>query len=150
MHWTLPSRSDPGNERIALYMLPEAQSLPGHLEPAPDAAFVFDRIGSMSEAHNPPGRVHKGTWTFVVDASQRILMLKRGPHLKTCPNAWGVLGEHSTPNESYEQAALRGISEELGLGTKDVSRSHNLTSFPVMFHHDYRLEGGSKLDMQAT
>ncbi len=30
----------------------------------------------------------------------KLLQLKRGPTLKTCPNTWGALGEHQQPGET--------------------------------------------------
>ena len=47
-------------------------------------------------------------------------MLKRGPHLQTCPNAWGLVGEHSDENESWEETAKRALQEEIQL---DLSSS---------------------------
>ena len=33
----------------------------------------------------------------------------------TCGGAWSLVGEHNQPGESYEDAALRGVKEELSV-----------------------------------
>jgi hypothetical protein len=61
------------------------------------------------------GASHKGCWMYLVDGSGRLLLLNRGPHLKTCASSLTIVGEHNRPGEEDESAALRGLQEELGL-----------------------------------
>lgn len=49
-------------------------------------------------------------------------MIRRSEQMVTCGGAWSLVGEHNQPGESYEDAALRGVKEELGvdLGASDL------------------------------
>jgi hypothetical protein len=51
---------------------------------------------SLDQTHSQ-GRFHTNVMLYVTDASGRnILMLKRSPTLFTCPNAWTIVGEHTS------------------------------------------------------
>ena len=39
--------------------------------------------------------------------------------MKTCPGAWGLVGEHSNPEEPWRTTAARALREELGLSIDD-------------------------------
>ena len=45
----------------------------------------------------------------------RILLGKRSPHLRSCPNCWDVIGGHVEAGETVEQALIREAEEEVGL-----------------------------------
>jgi isopentenyldiphosphate isomerase len=107
---------------------------------------------SIDEIHRQ-GSFHTGTWITVMDSQQRILMLKRAPHLVTCPNAWSLLGEHASPNDKGAplDTAKRGMREELG----DSILSHvlfykQLTNQPVFYYRDYGPSNGNRIDRQLT
>jgi 8-oxo-dGTP pyrophosphatase MutT (NUDIX family) len=106
---------------------------------------------SIDEIHRR-GLFHSGTWITVVDDQRRILLLKRAPHLVTCPNAWSLLGEHASPNdETPLETAKRGIREEVG----DSILSHvqfykQLTNHPVFYYRDYGPSNGNRIDRQLT
>ena len=48
-----------------------------------------------------------------------ILLLHRSMSMKTCPGAWGLVGEHSNPEEPWRTTAARALREELGLSIDD-------------------------------
>ncbi|MDP3728774.1 MAG: NUDIX domain-containing protein [bacterium] len=53
---------------------------------------------------------------FVFNDKGQLLVQKRGPHLKRFPNYYdSSVGGHVDPGESYEEAALREMKEELGI-----------------------------------
>lgn len=45
----------------------------------------------------------------------RVLLVQRGPTAPTFPNCWGVITGFMDPGESPAEAALREITEELGV-----------------------------------
>lgn len=56
--------------------------------------------------------VHRGVWIFALDSHLRLLLSWRAPSMKTCPMTWSPLGEHAITNETLEETAKRGLSEE--------------------------------------
>lgn len=53
---------------------------------------------------------------FIVNDAGKFWIPKRGPHKKIAPNGLDFsAGEHVMAGESYEQAAVRGMQEELGM-----------------------------------
>lgn len=58
--------------------------------------------------------VHRGAWMFALDSHLRLLLVWRAPSMKTCPMTWSPVGEHAIANETFEQAARRGLQEEAG------------------------------------
>lgn len=58
--------------------------------------------------------VHRGSWMFALDSHLRLLLTWRAPAMKTCPMTWAPIGEHAIANETFEEAAKRGLSEEAG------------------------------------
>ena len=70
--------------------------------------------------------------------------------MKTCPGAWGLVGEHSNPEEPWRTTAARALREELGLGVHDDDPGLvNLapgTSYLVKVAYD----DVARRDLQAT
>ena len=112
------------------------------------------------------GLFHRGLWLAVAKRGQHgdeILLLHRSMSMKTCPGAWGLVGEHSNPEEPWRTTAARALREELGLSVKnDDPGLVNLalgTSYLVKVAYDdvnrrdlqatalffYRVPGGAKL-----
>lgn len=58
------------------------------------------------------GLYHRGVWLFALDSHLRLLLAWRAPSAKMCSTTWFTLGEHAIYNESFLQAASRGLSEE--------------------------------------
>lgn len=62
------------------------------------------------------GLHHRAVIVIVVDSKHRILLQRRSASKDVCPLFWDLsVGEHLKPGESYEEAAKRGLEEELGL-----------------------------------
>ena len=68
------------------------------------------------------GLFHRGLWLAVARRGphgDEILLLHRSMSMKTCPGAWGLVGEHSNPEEPWRTTAARALREELGLSIDD-------------------------------
>ena len=77
-----------------------------------------DRIvGAVDRATaHRKGILHRGAMIVVVDSDCRILLQRRSRKKEICPLKWDLsVAEHVKLGESYEQAAVRGLREELGL-----------------------------------
>jgi isopentenyldiphosphate isomerase len=97
------------------------------------------------------GLVHSGTWIFVLDSDHRLLAMKRGPQLVTCPNQWSLVGEHTLGREEAIQTVRRGIREELGASVLQHARFiRPLTELPVYYFRDYGPANGNRIDRQVT
>lgn len=59
---------------------------------------------------------HRGIHVIVLNGKGEMLLQLRGSDRDKYPNTYDLsVSEHSTPGESYEQAAKRGLIEELGI-----------------------------------
>ena len=62
----------------------------------------------ISTAH-AEGLFHRGLWLAVArrrdGGGDEILLLHRSMSMKTCPGAWGLVGEHSNPEEPWRTTA---------------------------------------------
>lgn len=70
----------------------------------------------------PRGEVHRrGLWhrasnVLLFDRTGRLYLQRRAAGKDIWPNAWDVsVGEHLQPGETFEQAAHRGLDEELSI-----------------------------------
>jgi isopentenyl-diphosphate Delta-isomerase len=82
---------------------------------------TFDRDG-RSTGLAPRSRVHReGLWhrsvnVFLFRSDGQLLLQRRHPDKDVWPGAWDLsVAEHLKPGEAYLDAALRGLSEELGI-----------------------------------
>jgi isopentenyl-diphosphate delta-isomerase type 1 len=89
---------------------------------------TFDRAGNplglvpRAEVHRD-GHWHKSAQVFLFDQAERLLLQKRAPDKDLYADLWDYsVGEHLQPGESYEQAALRGLDEELGIRQAQLVR----------------------------
>jgi isopentenyl-diphosphate delta-isomerase len=83
---------------------------------------TFDEMGhptgraSRSTAHRQ-GLWHRAANVFLFLPDGRLLIQRRQVGKDVCPGAWDLsVAEHLKPGESFEEAALRGLREELGVG----------------------------------
>lgn len=91
------------------------------------------------------GLWHRATHVWLFDHSERVLMQRRASSKDVAPDCWDLsLGEHLQPGETYEQAAQRGLSEELG--TTGIALTvlggvrHMRLDLPAAGIHDYELQ----------
>lgn len=92
--------------------------------PATDPAELFDVFNASGEpvGQAPRGEVHRtGLWhrsthVFLYDGQGRLLLQQRSMDKDLYAGAWDYsVGEHLQPGESYHDAALRGLREELAI-----------------------------------
>ena len=69
------------------------------------------------------GLWHRGVYVFLLNGKGEIFMQKRAETKDLYPGLWDLsAGEHMKPGESYEDAAKRGVEEELGVEAVDVKK----------------------------
>ncbi len=99
------------------------------------------------------GLLHRAVYCWVYDTKGRLLLQKRSPLKKIGPNQWDLsLAEHLQPGESYRDAVVRGLQEELGICNSGVvlvgpiAQTHKRELHQGEFHdvelvQSFRLEG---------
>mmetsp|Transcript_4987 Transcript_4987/g.21549 ORF Transcript_4987/g.21549 Transcript_4987/m.21549 type:complete len:152 (-) Transcript_4987:1841-2296(-) len=62
------------------------------------------------------GLLHRAVHVVVFNSTEQVLLQKRSAMKKLGPNCWDLsCAEHLVVGESYEKAAVRGLSEELNI-----------------------------------
>jgi ADP-ribose pyrophosphatase YjhB (NUDIX family) len=79
-------------------------------------------------------------------ASREVLILRRGQQLKTCPGAWGLVGEHSNEGEPWAETDRRAMQEELQVF--NAEEPVPLVNGSLLVQCDYPELG--KKELQAT
>lgn len=73
-------------------------------------------LAPRSECHGDPSLIHRTAHVVVFNSKGQILLQKRSSNKDVQPNKWDTaVGGHLNPGESYEEAAYREMSEELGV-----------------------------------
>ena len=125
-----------------------------------------NHIVPIGVAHRQ-GLLHRGLWMAVLrrddhdkanprKPNYKVLLLERSSTLKTCPGAWGLVGEHSEQGESWKDTALRALSEELQLHLEPSSQQQQpqtklvnlLPHHSILVRTDYTEL--KRRDLQAT
>lgn len=111
------------------------------------------KIVPIGEAHEP-GLLHRGLWLALLregneEGRYEIYLLQRGPFLKTCPGAWGLVGEHSDQGETWIDTARRAMREELNFKDDKHRKLINLLSNQSVLVRTHYKEVGRR-DLQAT
>jgi len=82
---------------------------------------IFDEAGcplgtaTRRQAHRR-GFWHRAANVFLFRSGGELLIQRRSRTKDVCPGAWDVsVAEHLVPGESFEEAARRGLREELGV-----------------------------------
>lgn len=91
------------------------------------------------------GLWHRATHVWLFDSGERVLMQRRVSSKDVAPGCWDLsLGEHLQPGESYEQAAQRGLAEELGIADIALTALGGVRpmrlDLPAVGIHDYELQ----------
>lgn len=69
------------------------------------------------KCHGNPSLTHRAAHVLVFGTDGRLLLQLRSSKKDIQPGKWDTsVGGHLAPGETYEQAALREMSEELGVG----------------------------------
>ncbi len=141
------------------YLTDESSRYPAHLELIdPSRSIKAGGYKSIDSTHKE-GLIHIGSWIAITDTSlnednPQILLLKRSEELVTCPNTWGLVGEHAFRNEDPIETVKRGMNEELGERFSELVNEYghiqNMTSIPVYYERDYGPENGNRIDRQVT
>lgn len=70
---------------------------------------------SRSEAHKK-GHIHRALSVLVLNSKGQILLQKRSANKSVHPLSWDLsTSEHVLTGESYEDAGVRSVREELGV-----------------------------------
>lgn len=154
------SKETKKGDLISAYKVLPSKSEPNFLDITDPTVWLDTQNPKMvgiDEAHRS-GHVHFGVWIFIVDSSQKVLLLKRGPELVTCPNSWGLLGEHASykenPIDDWHSILHRAVKEEMGpnIFTQNdfVYREAALSKYPVYYIRDYGPVNDNRIDRQLT
>jgi isopentenyldiphosphate isomerase len=139
-------------EPLAVYDFRPGFQEPPHLTPLNLIQDCIQRadLVLIDETHRN-GLIHAGAWLTIVDSMGRTLVLQRGPKLVTCPNAWGLVGEHTLGREEPLDTVRRAVQEELGRRmVQHVTFIQLLTPLPLYYFRDYGSANGNRIDRQAT
>lgn len=80
------------------------------------------------------GLWHRGVHVLVFNVNGKILLQKRSPNKDKFPSCYDIsLSEHLQSGENYEQAALRGLEEELGITDVTLEK---LVRFRMIYGHN--------------
>lgn len=70
------------------------------------------------EVHSSNKYIHRATHVFVFNSKGEMLLQKRSLKKKQYSGFWGDIAGHMDPREGYEEAAVREMKEEIGIGGK--------------------------------
>jgi len=153
---------------IQIFDLRSNASLPVHLDEIDPTTELVSRGFQYLDTAHRLGRIHMGSWIYIVDSTltttttmasssssnPRILLLKRGLQLVTCPGMWGLVGEHTNRDEPQIETVRRAIMEELGPRVLEHVTTHgrirNVTALPLYYERHYGEANGGRIDRQVT
>jgi isopentenyl-diphosphate delta-isomerase len=73
--------------------------------------------------HSKNTPLHRGLSVFIFDNTGRVIVQQRAFSKKTWPGVWSnSCCGHPLPGETYEQAAIRKVREELGIEVKGLEK----------------------------
>jgi isopentenyldiphosphate isomerase len=87
------------------------------------------------------GWIRRVAEVFLIDRdTKKVLLQKRSANVGVSPNTWTAsVGEGVDEGEGYEEAAVRGVAEELGIEGKRVEFLGKVFSEYKKFHDDEAL-----------
>lgn len=103
----------------------------------------------------PEGRCPMIAGLFLFNSKGNIILQKVALSKKTDPGKWSYSAAgHVDAGETYEQAALRELSEEMGIkasGITFVGKGHTLKNGkPRAFHHVFKVISDDKITFEPT
>ena len=70
------------------------------------------------------GLLHRAVYCWVLDTAQQVLLQQRSHSKRIGAGLWDIsLAEHLNPGETYQQAAQRGLQEELSIDVASALES---------------------------
>ena len=82
-----------------------------------DSSGNFVRLAKRGEVYEQ-GLLHKAVNVVLFTPEKKIYLQRRSANKKSFPNFWDIsVAEHLKPRESYKNAAVRGLLEELSIKT---------------------------------
>ncbi len=97
-------------------------------DPAEELFEVIDESGKVLRTEkrsvvHEKGLLHKASDVFVLDKGGKIFVQQRSFKKRIGPGLWDMsAAEHLKPGETYEEAAIRGVKEELGVKAVDIEK----------------------------
>lgn len=70
---------------------------------------------TREECHNNKSLIHRTVGFTLINDDGKLLITKRGLKKRFNPGKYVFLGEHMIAGENYEQGAIRGAKEEVGI-----------------------------------
>ncbi len=104
----------------------------------------FDDVYASIKTKNP--MIFRSVAIFVLNSENRLLIQKRSSSVKVSPRLWdSSAAGHIDVGESYLEAAIKELSEELGIKAKKkdlifvgkLAPNKNLISFSVLYLINY-------------
>jgi len=104
---------------------------------------------SREECHEKKLR-HRGVQVFILDEEEDFFLQKRGEKKDVFPGLYegGITG-HVLSGETYLQAAVRELKEELGIEVKE-SDLKEMFRFKILFENEHELITAYLLDYDGT
>ncbi|MEM7815539.1 MAG: NUDIX domain-containing protein [Candidatus Aenigmatarchaeota archaeon] len=84
-----------------------------------------DRVigkATRERCHSSREIIHRAVAVVVLNKKGEILLEKRSLKKDMEPGKWGLVAGHVSPGESYEEAAVREIEEEIGIKPEKLSQ----------------------------
>ncbi len=103
-------------------------------------------LASRERVHRE-GLWHKSVNVYLFRSDGRLLLQRRSASKDICPGLWDLsVGEHLQPGETYEEAARRGLEEELGLSGLEI----RLVGGVLTGCFDYPADGMRDCELQQS
>lgn len=78
-------------------------------------------LATRSEVHSDPSLIHRVVHVMVFNKQGNLLLQKRSMNKDIAPGRWDTsVGGHVKPGEVVHEAAVREMTEELGITTSDL------------------------------
>jgi len=113
----------------------------------PEVFEIFDDTNALvgtefRDVVHKKGLYHRAVNVMIFDDSDRLLLQKRSPTKDICADRWDLsVSEHLKPEETFRQAAIRGLKEELDICLSDEIPLITKARDCHLSKHDYPQQG---------